>query len=136
MFQYAVTAGSSGTYYIYLKDNIGYNLGNDAAYITNVSSYSGYTGFLLGGISYSHDVPIYKIGYTIEINRTKIGLNASMCGLTSTKRTLNFSGYSDYTKGVNDVTTENIYRFMFGAGDSPSTLSFGNGTIITLEEFA
>ena len=132
----AIAAGTATSRYVFLKDNIGIGLSTNAVYLTNIGTYNGYTGFLFGVVSTSSDPLMFKMGYQIEISRTKNGLNASMSGITSFKRTLTHNGYSDFTKAIYNSMIEDLTSFSLGGGDSSSRLYFGNGTTVTFEEFA
>lgn len=134
VFQSTIPKGT-GMKYVYLSDSIGISLTNNADYYSPIGAYKGQNGFLFTIGNSSIKAP-FKLGYQIYVNRTKIGLNVSLIGLTSERNAISQYCFSNCTKGTNDVTQENISYFTIGGGASNTEICFGNGTTVTLEEFA
>lgn len=124
---------SAGTKYIYLVDSIGNSLGTKATYYSPVGAYNAYNGFLLQ-IANSSSPTLFKIGYRIEAVRTKHGFVINLIGLTSARSSISQYGYSDISDKSYDFTEKDLSSFNLNNGTNGHY--YGNGTVITLEEFA
>ena len=127
--------GKATTHYVYLIDNVGFRLGNDATYVVNVGTYTGYSGFLLTLASSSNAV-VSKFGYKITVERTRAGLNVQLSGMTSFKGALEYEGYSDFTKVIDNALEEDLTRFTLNSQNPTAAFWFANGSSVTFEEFA
>ena len=119
--------------YIYLSDSVGRSLGKKETYYSSVGSYDGYNGFLLR-FTNSSSLTLFKMGYRIESIRTKHGFVTNLVGLTSTKNSLSEYTFSKVSDESYDFTEKDLTYFNFGSGTNGHY--YGNGTVITLEEFA
>lgn len=135
VFQPTVTS-SKGSKYIYVTDSFGSSLGKKVTYFSPIGKYSGASGFLMK-VTSSTTPPLFKIGYIIEGNRTKSGFVVSFTGLqylisSDQECMINQYCFSDVSCEVQNFAQEDILWFNLFGG----TLFFGNGTVITFEEFA
>lgn len=119
--------------YIYLSDSVGRSLGTKETYYSPVGSYNGYNGFLLQIADFSSGT-IFKIGYNIEAVRTKHGFVTNLIGLTSARKSISQYCFADISDKSYDFTEKDLTYFKFGSGTNGHY--YGNGTVITLEEFA
>lgn len=125
----------SSTRYLYLSDDFGTKNGSRVQYISSVGSYDGANGFLLNTGATS---PLRnKIGYRINLDRTKIGFVTSLLLLTvsdtnTTKSNLQQNAFSIVNNTTEDFQKEDITHFSLS---SNSIYYYGNGTVITFEEF-
>lgn len=122
--------------YLYFSDSVGFSLGVNASYYSEVGKYTGYSGFLYR-LADPH-LNILNVGFKIDVSRSKIGINANISSQvqnTTTSRTVasnyNYSVY-DPSK-IEDAQQEDISWFQIS---SAQKYYYGNGTIVTLEEFA
>lgn len=121
--------------YIYLKDSVGKKLGTDPTYYSPVGRYSGNNGFLLP-ICNSNVTDTCILGYVIKANRTKKGFVDSLTGLrffNAKQEAISQYAFSYVSNRIDDFQQEDLSYFTFA---SNNRYYFGNGTVITLEEFA
>ena len=121
-----------GTKYIYLQDSVGYSLGANATYYSPIGAYNAYNGFLLQ-IANSSSPTLSKIGYRIEAVRIKCGFVTSLIGLTSAREPISRYSFSEAFDKSYDFTEKDLSSFNLVSGGG---YYYGNGTVITLEEFA
>lgn len=124
-----------GLKYIYLKDSAGIESSATALYYSNIGRYNGNNGFLLP-VCNSNVTDNCILGYMIEINRTKKGCVDSMTGLrfhNSKQESIFQYAFSDLSNTIDDFQQEDLSYFTFASNNQHY---FGNGTVITLEEFA
>ena len=136
IFHSCMTANAPGAKHLYLQDNIGKALRTSALYYSQVGKYSGVSGFLLTILDSKVLASFSKIGYTITINRTHVGLNVSLNALRvydNQRVSYDANGYSDCSAGTEDFSNMELNQFSF---ESNNSYYFRNGTSITLEEFA
>lgn len=120
-----------------MSDSVGSSLSAKAIYYSPIGKYYGGSGFLMK-VTGSTTPSLFKIGYKMEANRTMSGFVVSFTGLelltTSNKQEqINQYCFSDVSGTVQDFRQESLSWFsLFGA----DKLYFGNGTVVTLEEFA
>ena len=119
--------------YIYLSDSVGRSLGKKETYYSSVGSYDGYNGFLLR-FTNSSSGTLFKIGYKIEAIRTRHGFVTNLIGLTSARKGISQYCFADISDKSYDFTEKDLTYFNFGSGTNGHY--YGNGTVITLEEFA
>lgn len=124
-----------GTKYIYLKDSVGKKLGTDSTYYSPIGRYGGNNGFLLA-ICSSNVTDTCILGYVIKANRTKKGFVDSLTGLrffNAKQEAISQYAFSYVSNRIDDFQQEDLSYFTFVSNNQ---YYFGNGTVITLEEFA
>lgn len=135
VFHSVLSKTVSATRYVFLKNDFEVNNGGKVTTYSPIGTYNGYSGFLFTAAS-SGSAPVFKMGYTVTVNRTSNGLVGNMNGLTESRTSITQNVFSDTTKATGDLTNENIKYFAFGEGaGNLSALAFANGTSIILEEF-
>lgn len=133
IYQSAISKATDRSQYVYISNSAEIALGNNIECYSPIGKYAGQSGYLLTVDA----IAIFKMGYQIRVNRTKMGLTVCMDGLTSTKKSIFQCGFSDITTGVNDFREKDLIYFKLGSSAiNLSSLIFGNGTTITFEEFA
>lgn len=123
-----------GTKYLYLMDSFGVNNASKVTYHSTIGSYNGDAGFLFN--TNAKNEGISDFGYRIEMSRTLKGFVTTLSGLMlydSTKIHLTYAGFSDSRRVTEEFQNREISYFKLA---SNSAFYFGNGTVITLEEFA
>ena len=123
-----------GTKFIYLKDSVGKKLGTDSTYYSPIGRYGGNNGFLLA-ICSSNVTDTCILGYVIKANRTKKGFVDSLTGLrffNAKQEAISQYAFSYVSNRIDDFQQEDLSYFTFVSNDQ---YYFGNGTVITLEEF-
>lgn len=124
-----------GTKYIYLQDSVGNKLGANVLYYSPIGRYNGYNGFLLP-ICNSNVTNTCILGYGIKANRTKKGFVDSLTGLrfyNAKQEAISQYAFSYVSNRIDDFQQEELSYFNFSSNNQ---YYFGNGTVITLEEFA
>lgn len=121
-----------GTKCIYLQDSVGYSLGANVTYYSPVGAYSANYGFLLQ-IANTSSPTLSKIGYRIEAVRTKHGFVTNLIGLTSERKSISQYCFADISDKSYNFTEKDLSYFYLASGNG---YYYGNGTVITLEEFA
>lgn len=124
-----------GTKYIYLKDSVGKKIGTDSTYYSPIGRYDGNNGFLLQ-ICNSKVTDTCILGYEIKANRTKKGFVDSLTGLrffNAKQEAISQYAFSYVSNRIDDFQQEDLSYFTFASNNQ---YCFGNGTVITLEEFA
>lgn len=129
----SVILKSSGSRYIYLVDSVGWSLNVKATYYSPIGTYNGYSGFLFK-FTDSTSSALFKIGYKIEAVRTKHGFVTNLIGLTSDRKSISQYCFSDVSDKSYDFSEKDLSYFNIGSGTNGHY--YGNGTVITLEEFA
>lgn len=129
----SVILKSVGTKYIYLRDSVGQSIGTGVSYYSPIGTYNGYSGFLLQ-IADSSDGTLFKIGYKIEAVRTKHGFVTNLIGLTSARKGISQYCFADISDKSYDFSEKDL--LYFNLVDGTIGHYYGNGTVITLEEFA
>lgn len=132
-YQSVIQKNNTVTKYIYLSDSVGYSLTTNIAYYSPIGTYNGYAGFLFR-IANTGDQTLFKIGYRVEAIRTKHGFVTNFVGLKSTKESISQYCYSDISDKSYDFTQKDLSYLSLGNGADGHY--YGNGTVITLEEFA
>lgn len=128
----SVILRSVGVKYIYMVDSVGRSLGANATYYSPIWAYKGSDGFLLQ-IANSSSPTLFKIGYRIEAVRLKRGFVANLIGLTSAREPISRYFFSEVSDESYDFTEKDLSYFDLRSGGGHY---YGNGTVITLEEFA
>lgn len=132
-YQSVILKNTNVAKYIYLSDNLGYSLGTNVKYYSPIGVYNGFAGFLFK-IATAGDQTLFKIGYRVEANRTKHGFVTNFVGLKSTTESISQYCFADISDKSYDFTEKDLSYLKFGSGTNGHY--YGNGTVITLEEFA